>query len=224
MVLRIGMLLFPELTQLDLTGPYEFLHRIPDSETHLLWKDVNPIRAQGGLTMVPSTTLRECAALDIVFVPGGFGNVPLLNDDEVLSFLARQGKGARYVTSVCTGALVLGAAGLLDGYDAATHWAYMDLLPAFGARPVNRRVVVDRNRVTAGGVTSGIDFGLRLVAEICGEPLARGMQLGLEYNPDPPFQSGHPDVADPAIVARVRARYDAPRAAIKEAILRWRSR
>jgi cyclohexyl-isocyanide hydratase len=218
------MLLFPNLTQLDLTGPYEFLHRIPGAETHLLWKTTEPIRAQGGLSLVPTTALRDCPPLDIVFVPGGFGHVEVIDDDEVLSFLARQGQGARYVTSVCTGALVLGAAGLLDGYDAATHWAYMDLLPEFGARPVSRRVVIDRNRVTAGGVTSGIDFGLHLVAEICGPAVAQAFQLGLEYDPDPPYRSGHPNVATPELVARVRGRYDEPRTAVAAAIARWRAR
>jgi cyclohexyl-isocyanide hydratase len=205
MTLHIGMLLYPGLTQLDLTGPFEVLHRIPDSRVHLVWKDTQPIRADSGLGLVPTTTLADCPPLDIVFVPGGSGQVAVMTDPDVLAFLRHHGRAARYVTSVCTGALLLGAAGLLDGYDAATHWAFVELLPAFGARHVPGRVVVDRNRITGGGVTAGIDFALRLVAELCGDHVARAIQLGLEYDPAPPFRSGHPDVADPALVAQLRA-------------------
>ncbi len=207
MTTHIGMLLYPGLTQLDLTGPFEVLHRVPDTEVHLVWKTRDAVFADSKLGIVPTTTLTECPKLDVVFVPGGGGQMALMQDDEVLRFLADQGKRARYVTSVCTGALVLGAAGLLDGYDAATHWAFMDLLPMFGARPVRKRVVVDRNRITGGGVTAGIDFGLTLAAELAGEPLAKAIQLGLEYDPAPPFRCGHPDVAEPEIVAVVRARF-----------------
>jgi cyclohexyl-isocyanide hydratase len=132
----------------------------------------------------------------------------LMGDSAVLGFLATQAKGARYVTSVCTGSLVLGAAGLLGGYDAATHWAFMDVLPMFGARPVRKRVVVDRTRITGGGVTAGIDFGLTLAAELAGEAIAKGIQLGLEYDPAPPFGCGHPDIAEPDVVATVRAHFD----------------
>jgi cyclohexyl-isocyanide hydratase len=130
-----------------------------------------------------------------------------MTDEVVLEFLRRQGRTARYVTSVCTGALVLGAAGLLAGYAAATHWAFVELLPVFGARHVPGRVVVDRDRITGGGVTAGIDFALRLAAELAGDDVAKAIQLGLEYDPAPPFASGHPDVADPALVARLRARF-----------------
>jgi cyclohexyl-isocyanide hydratase len=131
-----------------------------------------------------------------------------MQDKQVLEFLATQGRAARYVTSVCTGSLLLGAAGLLEGYDAATHWAYMELLPMFGARPVRKRVVIDRNRVTGGGVTAGIDFGLRLAAELSSEAVAKAIQLALEYDPEPPFHCGNPASADPEIVATVRARFD----------------
>jgi cyclohexyl-isocyanide hydratase len=205
MTLHVGMLLFPRLTQLDLTGPFEVMHRIPGAQVHLVWKDLEPVRADSGLGLLPTTRIDDCPQLDVVFVPGGGGQIPLMSDDQVLGFLVRQSQAARYVTSVCTGALVLGAAGLLQGYDAATHWAYMDLLPIFGARPVRQRVVTDRNRITAGGVTAGIDFGLRIAAEIAGEEVAKAIQLGIEYDPEPPFRSGHPDVADPALVARTRA-------------------
>jgi cyclohexyl-isocyanide hydratase len=205
MTTRIGMLLYPGLTQLDLTGPFEVLHRIPGAEVFLVWKEKGIVVADSGLGLVADTTLAACPPLDVVFVPGGFGQIALLGDEAVLSFLREQARGARWVTSVCTGALLLGAAGLLGGYQAATHWAYQELLPSFGATPVRRRVVVDRNRVTGGGVTAGIDFALRLAAEIAGEDVARAIQLGLEYDPDPPFRSGHPDVADPALVTTVRA-------------------
>jgi cyclohexyl-isocyanide hydratase len=203
------MLLFPNLTQLDLTGPYEVLHRIPDAKVHLVWKDTQPVRAGGGLSIVPTTSFADCPPLDIVFVPGGFGQVALQTDEEVLGFLRRHAATARYVTSVCTGALVLGAAGLLDGYRATTHWAYVDQLAAFRAQHAPGRVVIDRNRITGGGVTAGIDFALRLAAELAGEEVAKLIQLGLEYDPAPPFASGHPDVADPALVAQLRARYAA---------------
>jgi cyclohexyl-isocyanide hydratase len=206
MTIHIGMLLYPGLTQLDLTGPFEVLHRVPGAEVHLAWKTLDPVVADSKLTILPTTTLADCPKLDVVFVPGGHGQMALMEDPEVLDFLRAQASGARYVTSVCTGSLLLGAAGLLKGYDAATHWAFMDLLPLFGARPTRRRVVFDRDRITGGGVTAGIDFGLSVAAELAGEIVAKTIQLGLEYNPEPPFRSGHPDVADPEIVAAVRAR------------------
>jgi cyclohexyl-isocyanide hydratase len=213
MTLQIGMLLYPGLTQLDLTGPFEVLHRLPDARVHLVWKDTQPVRADSGLGLVPTTSFADCPPLDIVFAPGGRGQLAIAGDPVVLDFLRHHGRTARYVTSVCTGALLIGAAGLLEGFDATTHWAYVDLLPAFGARHAPGRVVVDRNRITGGGVTAGIDFALRLVAELAGDELAKMIQLGLEYDPAPPFRSGHPDVADPALVAQLRAIIDARRAA-----------
>lgn len=204
MTLQIGMLLFPQITQLDLTGPIELLHRVPDSAMHVVWKDTAPVASASGLHLVPTTTLDACPPLDVLLVPGGAGTGDLITDQRVLEWVATQGRRARYVTAVCTGSLVLGAAGLLDGYEATTHWAYMDILPTFGARPVRKRVVVDCNRITAGGVTAGIDFGLQLVAELAGETLAQAIQLALEYDPEPPYRSGHPDVAPPAVVERVR--------------------
>jgi cyclohexyl-isocyanide hydratase len=198
------MLLYPGLTQLDLTGPLEVLKAVPETEVHLAWKALEPVFSESKLGLLPNVTLADCPKLDVLFVPGGRGQMELMRDAEVLSFLRTQGQGARYVTSVCTGALLLGAAGLLDGYEAATHWAFMDLLPLFGARPVRRRVVVDRNRITGGGVTAGIDFGLLLASELAGPEKAKQIQLGIEYDPDPPFRSGHPDVAEPEVVAAVR--------------------
>jgi cyclohexyl-isocyanide hydratase len=224
MTLQIGMLLFPQITQLDLTGPFELLYRVPDSSVHLAWKDTGPVLAESGMRIVPTTTLKDCPALDVLLVPGGPGTLDLLTDAVVTGWLAAQGRGARYVTSVCTGALVLGAAGLLDGYDATTHWAYTDILPMYGARPARGRVVVDRNRITAGGVTAGIDFGLRLVAELAGEDMARAIQLGLEYDPAPPFQCGHPDVAPAPLVERARARFEPRVSAHRAKAQEWASR
>jgi cyclohexyl-isocyanide hydratase len=203
---EIGMLTYPGLNQLDLTGPFEVLHRAPDARVHLAWKETAPVRADSGLELRPTTTLAACPPLDVVFVPGGFGQWAVQTDEGVLSFLREHGARARYVTSVCTGALVLGAAGLLEGYEATTHWAYTHLLPAFGARPRRARVVTDRNRVTGGGVTAGIDFGLQLLAAIGGERAARLTQLVLEYDPAPPFDAGTPDSAGPELAAEVRRR------------------
>lgn len=219
MATRIAMLLYPGLTQLDLTGPYEVLSRLPGGAIDLVWKTLAPVRADSGLQIVPTHTFADVDRADILFVPGGPGQRALLDDAETLAFCARIAATARYSTSVCTGALVLGAAGLLRGYAATTHWAYTELLPLFGARIEPARVVVDRDRVTAGGVTAGIDFGLRLVAELAGEPLARAIQLGLEYDPEPPFRSGHPSVADPALVAQLVAERFGPRVAEQRAAI-----
>lgn len=203
---RIGFLLFPNITQLDLTGPYKVLSMMPGAVMHLVGKTRDPVTASGGLILQPTTTYVECPQLDVVCVPGGSGMNPLLTDADALDFLRSQANGARYVTSVCTGALVLGAAGLLHGKRAATHWMSMEFLPAFGAIPVAERVVVDGNVITGGGVTAGIDFGLRMVAEIAGEGVARAIQLAIEYDPAPPFDSGSPSRADAKLVAGVTAR------------------
>lgn len=209
MTKHVGLLLYPGLTQLDLTGPFEVLHRVPGTEVHLVWKDLAPVRADSGLVIHPTTRFADCPPLAVIMVPGGFGQMALMQDEETLSFLRRHGEGAEWVTSVCTGALLLGAAGLLRGYEATTHWHYQELLPAFGAIPKEARVVVDRNRMTGGGVTAGIDFGLRLAAALAGEDYAKGVQLGLEYDPEPPWACGHPRVADPKIVAAVRESFAA---------------
>ena len=173
MSFRIGLLLFPDITQLDMTGPYEVFTKLPDAEVHLVWKTLEPVAANGGMKISPTTTFAACPQLDLVCVPGGPGMNALLNDEETLSFLRRQARDARYVTSVCTGALVLGAAGLLKGRRAATHWMSRDMLRAFGATPVAERVVIDGNVVTGGGVTAGIDFALTIAAEAFGEDLAK---------------------------------------------------
>jgi cyclohexyl-isocyanide hydratase len=203
---RIGFLVFPDITQLDMTGPQQVMSRIPGAELRLVWKTREPVRSESGLVLTPDATYADCPQLDLVCVPGGPGMNALLTDAETLDFLRRQAKGARYVTSVCTGSLVLGAAGLLKGKRAATHWAAMGDLPRFGAIPVEERVVTDGNIITGGGVTAGIDFGLRVAAEVAGADVAKSIQLMIEYNPDPPFACGHPTTAEPAILERFRAR------------------
>ena len=200
----IGLLLFPALTQLDLTGPYEVFARLPGARVHLVWKDMNPVHCDRGMAILPSTTLADCPQLDVVCVPGGPGQIALMDDDVVLDFLRRQAEGAQWVTSVCTGALVLGAAGLLVGYRATTHWASHDQLAAFGAIPVHERWVIDRDRASGGGVTAGIDFALALVARMAGEAAAKSIQLGIEYDPAPPYQAGSPAGAGPELVEQLR--------------------
>ncbi len=202
--LEIGLLLFPGVTQLDLTGPYEVFARLPGTAVHLIAKSLEPVRSDRGLGLMPTTTLGDCPPLDVIVVPGGPGQQQLMEDAVVLGFLKLQAESARYVTSVCTGALVLGAAGLLRGYKATTHWLSLPLLPLFGAEPVEARIVVDRNRVTGGGVTAGIDFGLKLAALLKGEAVAQRIQLQIEYDPEPPFRSGSPKTAPEEIVAAAR--------------------
>lgn len=183
------------MTQLDMTGPFEVFARIPDTDVHLVWKTREPVVCDSGLKLLPTTTLDECPDLDVICIPGGPGQIDLMDDEAVIGFVRRQGDQARYVTSVCTGALVLGAAGLLRGYKAATHWASMDNLAHFGAEPVKTRVCIDRNRVTGGGVTAGIDFGLVLASRLTDRATAEKIQLYMEYDPQPPFAAGSPDTA-----------------------------
>jgi cyclohexyl-isocyanide hydratase len=175
------MVLFPRLTQLDLTAPYEVFARMPDTRVHLVAADLTPVVSEYGLTITPEMTFEQAPPLDILFVPGGIGVNPMMEDRDLLRFLQTQAQQARYVTSVCTGALLLGAAGLLRGYRATTHWLSLDLLPLFGAEVAHERVVVDRNRITGGGVTAGIDFGLAVAAEIFGAAVAQEIQLTIEY-------------------------------------------
>jgi cyclohexyl-isocyanide hydratase len=218
--LQIGLLVFPKVTQLDLTGPLQVFSSVPGAQLHLIWKRIEPVPSDSVLTLTPTTTFADCPQLDVICVPGGYGTDDLLNDEEVLAFLRRQAEGAKFVTSVCTGSLVLGAAGLLRGYRAATHWSAMDQLPAFGATPTKTRVSIDRNRVTGGGVTAGIDFALTLVSILVDRPTAEAIQLRLEYNPAPPFSSGSPDTAPPEIVARIKERIAPNQARRREAVAR----
>lgn len=222
--LQIGMLLFPFLTQLDLTGPFEVFSRMSNVRVHLLSKTLEPVKSDGGLVLQPTMTLAECPALDVLFVPGGAGVVAVMEDAAVLEFLAHQGATAYYVTSVCTGSLVLGAAGLLKGYHAACHWMSRDLLALLGAIPVAERVVMDRSRVTGGGVTAGIDFALTLAALLRGVPEAKRIQLQMEYDPEPPFYAGSPEAAAPELVAALRKRFEPFLAARREAALRAKAR
>jgi cyclohexyl-isocyanide hydratase len=218
MTLQIGILVFPGVQQLDLTGPYEVFASLPDAKVHLIWKDRSPINSATGLVLGPTMIFGECPALDVLCVPGGGGVNALLQDTEVLEFLRAQAARARYVTSVCTGSLVLGAAGLLKGRRATTHWFSHDFLEKFGAIPVQGRVVRDGNLITAGGVTAGIDFGLAVVAELVGREQAEAIQLGLEYAPEPPFTAGTPDEAPLTVLATVKDRLAATRKA-REAII-----
>lgn len=218
---KIGFVLFPDLTQLDLTGPFETLAMMPGAEMYLVSKTLDPVTSHAGLSIVPTTTYDTCPRLDILCVPGGPGTVGAMQDRALLDFLRDQAAGAQYVTSVCTGSIVLGAAGLLKGYRAGCHWSFRDQLPLFGAIPDDGRVVFDRNRITGGGITAGIDFGLSIIRHLRGDDAARTVQLVLEYNPEPPFDSGSPAAAGPQLTETVRALsrdyYDASLAAAKKA-------
>lgn len=198
------MLLFPELTILDFTGPYDVFIKASCFEVLIIGATKGPVRAEGGLTLQPDIAMADCPQLDIIFVPGGRGINALLTDQPVMQFLREQAVKAKYITSVCTGALVLAAAGLLDGYKATTHWRSLELLRMFGVETIEERVVRDRNRITGGGVTAGIDFGLQLTAIIGGEELAKVIQLQLEYNPEPPFRAGSPNTAGLPVLQKAK--------------------
>jgi cyclohexyl-isocyanide hydratase len=206
--LHMGMLLYPGFTMLDLVGPLTTFAM--HAKIHLLWKSLEPVVSDSGdIKMLPTTLLRDCPGkLDVLFVPGGFGTFEAMKDPELIEFLKVAALQAGYITSVCSGSLILGAAGLLQGYRATTHWACHDMLSQFGAVPVKARVVADRNRFTGGGVTAGIDFGLTLLAELRGADAAKQTQLFMEYDPQPPFNAGSPDLAGPEIVQAVRAILD----------------
>lgn len=206
--LTVAFLLYPQVTQLDLTGPAQFLSRIGGA-VHYVAKSAEPVPTDAGFSIVPTATFADMPSADILCVPGGISCVDMIEDDETLAWVRRVGDGAEWVTSVCTGSLILGAAGLLRGYRAGCHWAWREHLALFGAEPVAERVVFDRNRVTGGGVTAGIDFALALIAAIRGEAHARILQLALEYDPSPPFDSGSPDRASPELVAAYRKRMEA---------------
>ena len=206
MTLRFGILCFPGVQQLDLTGPYEVFASVKGATVHLIWKGLEPIRSATGLVLTPDTTFAESPDFDVLCVPGGGGVNALLTDETVLAFVREKASRARFVTSVCTGSLVLGKAGLLAGRRATTHWNALDFLPRFGAIPVQERVVRDGTFITAGGVTSGIDFGLTVVAELVCREEAEIIQLSLEYAPAPPFDAGLPEMASPAVVAAAKAR------------------
>lgn len=202
--LRIGSLLFEGLDQIDLTGPYEVLSRVPNASCRIYGTTREPVRDVNGLRLVADGLLGEAPQLDVLHVPGGFGQEALMEDEEVLSWLRTQAAGATAVLSVCTGALLCGAAGLLVGRRATTHWSALHLLPYFGARPVGERVVVDGTMVFAGGVTAGIDGALRLAAELRGERAAQTIQLAMQYAPEPPFDAGTPETAPADVLGALR--------------------
>lgn len=219
--LTVGMVLFDGLTQLDLTGPYEVLARMPDTRVMLVAERPELVRSEWGLRILPDTTFDEAPQFDVLCVPGGWGVNACLEHEPLLAFLRRQSQHTRYITSVCSGSLLLGAAGLLSGYRATTHWMSHDLLPLFGAEPVQQRVVRDRDRITGGGVTAGIDFGLVLAEALFGPATAQAIQLAVEYDPAPPFDSGSPVSAPEEIrsgVLRASSHALAERRAIVERV------
>lgn len=220
---HIGMLVFPAMTQIDFAEPYEVFARLPDTTVHVVAKTMEPVRTDRGLMLLPSITCADCPELDVVVVPGGPGQHRLMHDEVVLGFLRRQAQQAKYVTSVCTGALLLGAAGLIDGYRATTHWLSLPLLELYGAIAVDQRVVIDGNRVTGGGCTAGMDFGLQLAAMLRGETIAQQIQLQLEYCPVPPFASGSPATAPKAVVEIVRRAAEPLQQERWKAASRWRA-
>src|SRR6478609_4697174 len=222
--LQIGLVMFPKVTQLDMTGPLQVFAALPGAKLHLIWKRIEPVASDSVLTLTPTTTFADCPQLDVICVPGGAGTNDMVNDEEMLIFLRKQAEGTKYITSVCTGSLVLGAAGLLRGYRAATHWTAMEFLEPFGAIPANTRVCIDRNRITGGGVTAGIDFALTLVSILVDRKTAEMIQLGLEYNPAPPFNAGSPDTAPPEILALAKERIAPAQARRGEAVRRAAAR
>jgi cyclohexyl-isocyanide hydratase len=222
--LQIGILIFPKVTQLDFTGPLQVFSGVPNAKVHLIWKRIEPVASDSVMVLTPTMTFADCPQLDVICVPGGGGADDMVNDDEVLAFLRKQAEGAKFVTSVCTGSLVLGAAGLLKGYRAATHWTAMEYLSGYGAIPTKTRVCTDRNRITGGGVTAGIDFALTVVSMLVNRKTAEAIQLGIEYNPAPPFNSGSPDTAPAETVARVRERIAPNQLRRGEAIMRAAAR
>ncbi|WP_126228444.1 DJ-1/PfpI family protein [Burkholderia ambifaria] len=206
MTLHIGLLVFPGVQQLDLTGPHDVLASLPDATVHLVWKSRDTVASSSGLALAPTCTFDDCPPLDVICVPGGIGINDLLLDAETIAFVQQRAATARYVTSVCTGALLLGVAGLLRGRRATTHWAFHELLEPLGAVPVRERVVRDGNLITGGGVTAGIDFALTIAAELAGDEEAQSIQLALEYAPAPPFDAGSPDTAPASVLKRVTER------------------
>lgn len=224
MTLHIGFLVFPNVQQLDLTGPHDVFASVTGAKVHLINKTLEPVKSSSGLWLTPSVTYDACPQLDVLCVPGGLGVGELMEDDLALDFIRQQAADARFVTSVCTGALVLGAAGLLRGRRATTHWAAHHLLDQFGAIAVKARVVQDGNLMTGGGVTAGIDFALTLLTDLIGETEAQAIQLQLEYAPAPPFNSGTPDTAPKAVVDLVWSRGEAGRVIRTEIVKRAAAR
>ncbi len=204
--LKIGGLIFPGMDQCDFTGPYEALSRVPNSTFYTLWKARHLVKDMRGLQIMPDTTFMEAPQLDVLLVPGGYGQVDAAADEEVLSFIRSQAANASYVYSVCTGSLLCGAAGLLKGRKATTHWTAMQVLPYYGALPSHERVVIDGHFISAGGVTSGIDGSLKLVSLLRGDEVAKELQLYMAYDPQPPFDMGSPEKASVEVLNTVKTR------------------
>lgn len=203
-VLQIGFLVYPGVVQLDVMGAYQVLAFPPNTILHLISKVSDPITSNEGLTIIPTTTYADCPPLDVLCVPGGgMGQVEVMQDADTLKFVQQQGRTAQYITSVCTGSLILAAAGLLQGYKATCHWAFRDQLAMLGVEVSPQRVVVDRNRITGAGVTSGIDFALTLLGLLCGEDIAKMAQLMMEYDPQPPFSTGSPEAAGEVLATQL---------------------
>jgi cyclohexyl-isocyanide hydratase len=202
--MHLVMLAFPRLTQLDLTGPFEVFARNPEIDISIVWKVKDPVLDASGFAISPTAIYEDAPQADILFVPGGPGQLDLMDDEETLAFLRRQAEGARFVTSVCTGSLVLAAAGLLTGYRATCHWGVIEQLAMFGVTPTRNRVVIDRNRVTGAGVSAGLDFALLLTAELFGVRRAECVQLSMEYDPQPPVGAGAPGKANFGVVTELR--------------------
>ena len=214
--MNIGFVLFPNLTQLDFTGPLQLLHRMPGAKTHILASTMGPVPSDCGLSLLPTGTFADAPEIDLLCIPGGFGVSEALDDPVLMDFVRRTCEHAIWLTSVCTGAFVLGAAGALQGKRATTHWAYHDLLAEVGAIPTKQRVVRDGNVMTGGGVTAGIDFALTLVAEIHGREVAQNIQLGMEYDPSPPFAAGSPASAPPEMLAKLESAFAGRREAFAD--------
>lgn len=205
--LSIGILVFPQLDQIDFTGPFEVLTRLPDTKVHVIGTEKGPFRGYEGLIVTPDMVMSEAPPLDLLQVAGGAGQQALMNDEAVLSFIQAHAAGGKPIFSVCTGALLLGAAGILKGRRATTHWTALDLLPYFGATPVNERVVIDGHIITAAGVTAGIDGALVVSGLVRGKAIAQGVQLNIQYAPDPPFHAGTPETAPKEVLAAVEEAY-----------------
>ncbi len=221
---RVAALLFPGLTQLDLAGPWDVLRRLPEMRLYLVWKTLDPVMSDSGMAVLPTATFETCPDCEVLFVPGGPGQVECMDDGEVMSWLRRQGEQAEWVTSVCTGSLLLGGAGLLRGYRATSHWMSRDQLARLGATVESQRIVVDRNRITGGGVTAGIDMALEFAALLAGEEEARRVALQLEYDPAPPFGPGSPECSELGTIVEVQRRAKALLARRREATERARLR
>lgn len=201
---KVGLVIFPEMTQIDITGPHQIFAFMPNTRIYWLWKKIEPVKSNDGLTILPDTTFTDCPDLDILCVPGGPGQIEMMRDEQMLEFLQKKAKTAKYITSVCTGSLILAAAGLLQGYRAGCHWAFLEQLAMLGVETSSERVIIDRDRITGGGVTAGLDFGLVVVSQLCGEETAKRIQLLLQYDPQPPFNAGSPEKAEPELVTQVK--------------------